>query len=128
MGSTKRRRRRPTDQPRKPNQLPHWEEDPVRQLTFFGRLVKHLGQPAPVQQLIFREFEKRGWCPCIENIHAILPHKEGRDPKRYLHWVTQNLNAHQHFCGIEFYADGTGGHFCWRPSARATALLRRESS
>jgi hypothetical protein len=128
MVPAKRPRRRPNDPPAKPNELPHWEDDPVRELTFLGRLVKHLAQPAPIQQLIFREFQKRGWCRYIKNILDLLPHKPGRNPKRYLGGVIENLNRHQHFVGIEFYADGTGRHLCWRPTRRATAVLLRESS
>jgi hypothetical protein len=99
-----------------------------RELTFLGRLIKRFRQQADVQELVFKAFQKHRWCKCIANP---LPRREGRNRKHYLHHTIQNLNAHQHFPGIEFFADGTGQHLCWRPTTkarrRATALLRREN-
>jgi hypothetical protein len=128
MPQNNRPRRRPNHPPTKRNELPHWEDDPVRELTFLGRLVKHLAQPAPIQQLVFREFQKRGWCTCIENP---LPRRAGKNPKQDLWNVIKNLNRHQHFRGVEFFADGTGRHICWRARVhrqRATPKLPRKSS
>jgi hypothetical protein len=97
MSQPKRSSPRGNERPGNPTETPHWEDEPVRELTFLGRLVKRLRQPAPIQQLVFREFQKRDWCPCIDNPR---PRREGRNPKQDLWNVIKNLNRHQHFRGV----------------------------
>ena len=77
-------------------ETPDWHED-SRELTFFGRLVKRLRQPAHCQELIFKEFQKKGWPTRMENP---LPRRHGKDPKQDLRTVIKNLNRHQHFRGL----------------------------
>lgn len=104
----------------------HWDEN-LRELTFRGQLVKRFRQPADSQTTVLSEFERRGWPTRIDNP---LPHRVGLKRKQHLRDTIKNLNRHQRFPCIVFFADGTGQGIGWRlriHKSTATPKLPRKT-
>jgi hypothetical protein len=88
---------------------PHWDKL-ARELVYDGCLLRHYRDPAEAQITILDTFEELSWPKVVDSPFPNTP--TGKDQ---LNNAIKNLNAGlKQKDLIEFCADGTGIHVCWR--------------
>jgi hypothetical protein len=82
-----------------------------RELWFGNVLLKRLGRPAPILEVILCSFQEQNWCTRVDDL---IPRKPGRDSVACLHGAIVRLNRHHVVSMIKFCGDGTGRGIRWK--------------
>jgi hypothetical protein len=90
---------------------PRWD-GVLRQLRWWGFVVKEFRLPARNQEMILAALEEEGWPPHIDDP---LPPVDGLDSKARLHDAIKCLNRNQVHRLLHFRGDGTGQGVVWGP-------------